>query len=184
MLVDVPMREDNPILRAMARTDGPLVQRLERGVYEACVGNFDHCAAVNLNGYDWGMDTTTKPWTFSYPVGLDGPYGVCDTPEQFLERYRAVLDADPRPFVVEFMIVKKEAVGGWRWHKWGPYIGEKDPHCEYLRDEGPEITQACCYHVYLVVEETVPGMECKGCGQALHSLLEQREGLHQGCREA
>lgn len=27
---------------------------------------------------------------------------------------------------------------GWRWHKWGEYIGIREPKCEYLYDE-PEI---------------------------------------------
>ena len=25
--------------------------------------------------------------------------------------------------------------GGWRWHKWGEYIGKFDSKCEYLYDE-------------------------------------------------
>lgn len=41
--------------------------------------------------------------------------------------------------------------GGWRWHKWGPYVGDKHPEHEYLHDEGPEITQATCFHVYRVL---------------------------------
>ena len=33
---------------------------------------------------------------------------------------------------------------GWRWHKWGPYIGTQDPQCEYLADE-PEIKEVFVY---------------------------------------
>jgi hypothetical protein len=37
--------------------------------------------------------------------------------------------------------------GGWRWHKWGPYIGTQEPKCEYIHDE-PEIEEVFTYHVY------------------------------------
>ena len=39
--------------------------------------------------------------------------------------------------------------GGWRWRKWGPYIGVKTPTTEYLDDE-PEIDSVLVYHLYEV----------------------------------
>ena len=35
----------------------------------------------------------------------------------------------------------------WRWHKWGPYIGTKEPKCEYLYDE-PEIDKVVIFELY------------------------------------
>lgn len=119
--------------------------------------NSDECKELKsgfyLNGH-WSFDNVLGRGKVKecYPEieGLENCYGVCDTPEQFIERFEKILDEDPRKFVVSFCIVRKEnqtPSGGWRWHKWGPYIGDKEPQCEYLYDE-PEIERACCYHVY------------------------------------
>jgi hypothetical protein len=64
-------------------------------------------------------------------------YGVCDSPEQVLAKWPQ-LATDPRRFVVLFGEIRKEdqpEQGGWRWHKWGEYIGTKEPQYEYLADE-------------------------------------------------
>jgi len=37
--------------------------------------------------------------------------------------------------------------GGWRWHKWGEYIGTQNPQMEYIHDE-PEIEKVYVYHIY------------------------------------
>ena len=61
-----------------------------------------------------------------------------------------VIVTDERPFVVGFTkVVKAEEPwdGGWRWHKWGEYIGDKTPECEYIVDEGPDITEVYCYSI-------------------------------------
>lgn len=45
--------------------------------------------------------------------------------------------------------------GGWRWHKWGTYIGTLDPQCEYLDDEdfGEDFKYVLCFHLYHVKEK-------------------------------
>jgi hypothetical protein len=67
-------------------------------------------------------------------------YGVCDSPKQFLDKYRKMLEKDPRTLIVGFTHVRKSPEGrgkfnGWRWHKWGEYVGEGSPKHEYLDDE-------------------------------------------------
>lgn len=65
-----------------------------------------------------------------------GSYGVVDHPNQIHRYYD--LHHDPRNLCVSFTpIYKKDqpSWGGWRWHKWGPYLGTKKPKCEYLYDE-------------------------------------------------
>lgn len=79
-------------------------------------------------------------------------YGVCDTPQQLVDKY-PIIDTDPRPFVVSFTRIAKAdepQTGGWRWHKWGPYIGDKHPQHEYLAHEGPDITEVWFYSIYEV----------------------------------
>jgi len=77
--------------------------------------------------------------------------GVCDSPEQFMTAVGGALLDSPRKFCVSFTrIVKSEqdSSGGWRWHKWGEYIGTKSPKHEYLYDEDDSITEVYCYQVY------------------------------------
>ena len=77
-------------------------------------------------------------------------YGVCDSPDQFIERYEKLLEEDPRRLFVTFFKVEKRRQpkrGGWRWHKWGPYIGDKDPQHEYIRDEDDTIKVVYCYQI-------------------------------------
>lgn len=67
-------------------------------------------------------------------------YGVCDTPKQFAEKFGDLVKADPRNCCVFFTHVEKDPTnrgqgGGWRWHKWGEYVGEGTPEHEYLDDE-------------------------------------------------
>ena len=76
-------------------------------------------------------------------------YGVADNLEQIKEKYKAFLTSEQK-FVFEVTPVYKshqEAEGGWRWHKWGEYIGTQIPTCEYLYDE-PIIEEVMCFHIY------------------------------------
>lgn len=80
-------------------------------------------------------------------------YGVCDTPEQVFARY-CIAEIPDRKFCVAFAtIVRSEQPesGGWRWHKWGPYIGNFEPKCEYIYDE-KGIDQVLLYHIYEIDE--------------------------------
>lgn len=102
------------------------------------------------------FDGTDAAW-HQYP-DLDagdryfGSYGVCDSPEQFMTHpIGQWIAGSDRGFTVSFTCIRKAGQpedGGWRWHKWGEYIGEKSPQCEYLYDEGPEIEEVYVYHVY------------------------------------
>ena len=86
-----------------------------------------------------------------YPeMGDLSSYGVADSPEQFIERFGATLQADPRTFAVFFApIVKSDQPpeGGWRWHKWGEYIGDKNPQHEYIYDEDDSIERVYIFHI-------------------------------------
>lgn len=82
-------------------------------------------------------------------------FGVVDSPEQLYEKFGAELVADHRPLCVMLTHVQKEPGnrgqgGGWRWHKWGPYVGAGNPTAEYLDDEDGFGEGVWCYHVYVV----------------------------------
>ena len=73
-------------------------------------------------------------------VSPKSTYGVADDIEQIKEYYKEEIADPDRKFFVHLTPVYQEREnkgkgGGWRWHKWGPYIGKLDPQCEYLDDE-------------------------------------------------
>jgi hypothetical protein len=102
----------------------------------------------------WSFDAFCREKLENYPefdFSLE-PYGVCDSPEQFMSRFGDALKASPRKFVISFVEVlrsEQAATGGWRWHKWGDYVGVCQPTTEYLADE-PIIESVFTYHVYEV----------------------------------
>jgi hypothetical protein len=82
-------------------------------------------------------------------------YGVVDTPQQFIERFKDTLQKDERTFFVTFTHIEKDRSnrgqgGGWRWHKWGPYIGNYGHECEYLDDEDGFENGVYTYHIYQI----------------------------------
>jgi hypothetical protein len=80
-----------------------------------------------------------------------GACGVCDTIDQVKEKYSKWINDPELKFCISFSKVTKSeqsSEGGWRWHKWGEYIGTKEPKCEYLYDEDDDIQEVYCYHIY------------------------------------
>lgn len=78
-----------------------------------------------------------------------GSYGVCDSLEQLLEVYPELENSD-RKFVVtmsEVIKANQPVRDGWRWHKWGNYIGSHEIQCEYLYNE-KDIESVWVYHIY------------------------------------
>lgn len=94
-------------------------------------------------------------------LGLLPPYGLCDTPEQVLEhpKYSEVLNDPTRKFTVFLTLVRKEdqpEYYGFRWTKWGEYIGTQNPQCEYLYNE-TEIEEVLVFHILEHKQDQVTG---------------------------
>jgi len=67
----------------------------------------------------------------------DLDYGVADSVEQIKEYLEEQIQSDKK-FIITVTEVHKSQQpkeGGWRWHKWGQYIGEQNTQHEYLYDE-------------------------------------------------
>jgi hypothetical protein len=81
-------------------------------------------------------------------------YGVADNIEQVVELYNKNEDGwfkgNHVIFCTKILKDPDYPGSGWRWHKWGPYIGTKDPQCEYLNDE-PEIDEVVVFNIYKVI---------------------------------
>lgn len=122
---------------------------IEEGVVEIGHFNLDHM----IEGYDNNVPFYMRWPEFGEEYGELNAYGVCDSPVQFLLRFKKALTEDKRTFVVSFTHIEKDPSnagkgGGWRWHKWGPYIGEGKPTMEYLDDEEEFEQGVFVYHIY------------------------------------
>jgi hypothetical protein len=79
-------------------------------------------------------------------------YGVCDTPDQVLEKYPALATCEMK-FCICFVCIRKADQprhDGWRWEKWGPYIGSQNPQRDYLADE-PHIDKIYTFHICPII---------------------------------
>ncbi|AFU86705.1 hypothetical protein D869_gp209 [Caulobacter phage CcrRogue] len=81
-------------------------------------------------------------------------YGVCDGPEQLLALIPDLIDDPDTNYFISMVEVRREHQpdrGGWRYHKWGPYIGEQKPEHEYLYHD-THIESVWTFHIYEVVK--------------------------------
>lgn len=142
MLVDVQFRGPPPhmamILGVIGKGGSVVPERIGEGMYLTSHWSIDQLGV-----------SIRERWREEQPGYLDfEEYGVCDTPEQAVEGLG--LRARPERFFVSFVEINKATQpsdGGWRWHKWGSYIGDHEPQCEYIHDE-PEIEKVYTFHVY------------------------------------
>lgn len=138
MLVDVVLHNNVAefIKFALIQIGGSLkIDKIETGMYLCPHFNFKEFVLDKLNE------------TFRDEFG-----GVCDYPEQVLEKFPE-LKTSKEKYCIRFTLIKKSeqpSHGGWRWNKWGDYIGEKKITTEYLYDE-EDVEQVYVYKVYEVL---------------------------------
>lgn len=132
----------SPILDVLAlsgaRSTGTTI--LGEGMVQ--IGHFSSDIMLYGSNGDWGFSIEGVP-----------TYGVCDSPEQFMQKFGELVKADPRNCCVFFTHIAKDSSnrgqgGGWRWHKWGEYIGEGNPQHEYLDDEEGFENGVYVYHIH------------------------------------
>jgi len=161
MLVDpksiTPQRDLSVILRVIGKGNDPTPKRLRRGAYLITHFSFNHCLGRTVAFPDEARDGDWLEYPEINPQddlfgGEYAEYGVCDSPDQFFEHeVGKFIEQSELKYVVSFSRISKRSQpseGGWRWHKWGPYIGKKEPQYEYIYDEGPEIEEVYVFHIY------------------------------------
>lgn len=153
MLTDIELSEwdYDPTMRSILNIVGGTessAKKLDKmGLYSVSHFNFNHLLQQGVIIDEWPHFDEL------------GAYGVCDSPEQFMKKVGEIVEKDPRRLVVSFVEVRKAdqpSDGGWRWHKWGEYIGEQNRKgFEYLYDE-PEVEVVFCYHILHLVSPGKP----------------------------
>ena len=107
----------------------------ETGIYQSSFPfNFQEDEFEELQKLTW--ETRYK----IFPNYEKITYGVADSVLQIKEYYKEEIADPEKKYVIDMTPVwqhteNKGKGGGWRWHKWGEYIGELNPQCEYLDDE-------------------------------------------------
>ena len=144
------IKEDKPMVVFACR-------EIEPGIYETGL-NFEHSISMyskfeaygsyqQLNSKGLPIESTD----FKDLIAGQSPYGVADNIEQIKEHFKEMIHSD-NSLVISVTEMRKDEQpedGGWRWHKWGEYIGKQNPQNEYLYDE-PNIESVYVYHVYAV----------------------------------
>ena len=120
--------------------------------------NFDGvywCDQLDL--YDDFLNEKIKEvyWDIDRPIV---GYGVADNASQVIKHFKKLekkYKIDLGDCVIALRPIAKKwqpSDGGWRWHKWGEYIGVKKPQCEYIYDEDDSINFVWCYQLFQVAK--------------------------------
>lgn len=159
MLVDIPSHKPKPenlflfqltsLLSAVNGNDTS-IKRLEKGVYEIGHHNFEHVLGFH-NSYEYNYPSLRYVENNNDSCGSNtfSSYGVCDNWQQVVQTCANLSEDDTNCYVMSVTPVRRsqqEETGGWRWRKWGPYIGTQIPTTEYLYDE-PEIELIYCFKI-------------------------------------
>lgn len=136
-------------------------EEVQKGVWVTLGGNFhsDISDCINLkNNHSLFYISATGVPIMDLKTAINtervSEYMVCDNVEQALEYWKGAVENPDHKYVISLMPVRKKdepESDGWRWHKWGQYIGTQNAQCEYLFDE-PEVEVVYCAHIYNVEE--------------------------------
>lgn len=126
------------------------------GIYQ-CNFDFNFSHEEFLEFDNMGSIPFDQSFEVFAPSYLKAQYGVGDSIEQIKEYFKEEIEDPNRKYFITATPVfqdkeNKGKGGGWRWHKWGEYIGKLEPKCEYLDDEdfGDDFEYVIHFHLYEV----------------------------------
>lgn len=147
MRVDITYNPEDFVFggSSIFNTDSPQLQELK---YK------DILAKHNTGVYEyWNFNSPYLPnYNFKHIYEV---YGVCDNYQQIFERDENIqpyISDKSKKYIILLTYVDKSQqpdTGGWRWCKWGEYIGDYNSVAEYLYDE-PEIEGVFVYQLFEV----------------------------------
>ena len=122
-------------------SDGSIVE-IAPGMYNGYF-NLHNCLEAMVRG-----EIDKSLWNSSW-VSL---HGVADTSDQIRGHFRDQIEDTEATYIIGATPVIRDVSnkgkgGGWRWHKWGTYIGTHTPTTEYLDDE-PDIESVIVFSLY------------------------------------
>lgn len=146
MLRDVKFNGDNGQLGLILAivTGSARPTRIREGVYTDCGFNFSNFVSSAAWEAHWYDEAEPFP-----------SYGVADSVDQFFDRFGDLIVTSPATYAIGFTEVRRAdqpSEDGWRWHKWGEYVGTREPQYEYLHDE-PEIDSVVTFAILRRVEQ-------------------------------
>jgi hypothetical protein len=123
---------------------------LETGIYYDNGFNFRKFEFVEMEKHTYDDEKIFTDYSKS-------EYGVADNVEQIKEYFKDEISDTENKYVISLTPVgqdkdNKGKGGGWRWHKWGPYIGILNRECEYIDDEdfGDDFEYVLVFHLYKI----------------------------------
>lgn len=89
-------------------------------------------------------------------LGLKDEYGMADNYEQLLKYYPELLNGDKKHIVLTEWLYRDDENrdSGFRYHKNGPYLGEKEIRSEYFNND-THIDKILLFNILEVIEEDV-----------------------------
>lgn len=154
MLQDVIFKQTvDPITQLVCSVNNQRLSPSHIGKGQYVIGHWNPELIVKTPFLTWRDEDEIEPFQFKDRDGnWFSEYGVCDTPEQLLEKID--LESPKEKFVVFYVQIRRKEQpmdGGWRFHKWGPYIGNHEIEHEYLYDQ-KDINVVYTYHIYQIKE--------------------------------
>lgn len=160
MLTDLPAGWSTPndpfihALKSLLELTNVPTLRVHRGVYLAYT-NYDH-EIRDLILDDW-------PPFDAFGYGTENYFNCYGVVDHWTQLPLKDLDTDSRHLLIYLARHAKSeqpSDGGWRWHKWGPYLGvfqEQVAAHEYLHDT-PDVVEVFSYRI-VELREAVPDDE-------------------------
>lgn len=143
----------------------PKIKEIARRISVAKEENFNYLPQSDLsflletgiyrNNFDFNFSTEE----FTEKLKRTWTYGVADNIEQIKEYLKQYINDINEKYIISVTPVfqdksNKGKGGGWRWHKWGKYIGKLNPQYEYLDDEdfGKDFKYILTFQLYKVLK--------------------------------
>lgn len=142
-------------LKYVPQSDKRLI--IETGIYR-CAFDFNF-SEIEFEEFKGLCNIPTEQAFEAFkPTYHKSQYGVADSIEQIKKYFKEEIEDKERKYFISITPVfqnkeNKGKGGGWRWHKWGEYIGKLKPQYEHLDDEdfGKKFKYVICFHLYLVL---------------------------------
>ena len=128
--------------------------RYTEGIYQYYDVNIPYIDGYEFEDYYEGPSPLMPDIPCTMPYG----YGLCDNYRQILERDEDVkrwIDNPDRKFFLFLCCMWRENQpehGGFRYHKWGGYIGDQELCSEYLYDD-KDVDRVFTYRLVEIIKE-------------------------------